>query len=79
MLGEDHSLLKEFPEYKDAILALVETNEDFALMMRNYNSLDKEIRTLELRDSPISDGEMHQMKHDRAEMKDALHSWAKSF
>lgn len=79
MLGEDHSLLKEFPEYKDAITNLVKTNDDFAQMMRDYNTLDKEIRTLELRDSPISDGEMHQMKLDRAEMKDALHSWAKTF
>ncbi|MFM2587801.1 YdcH family protein [Vibrio sp. TBV020] len=74
MLGEDHSLIKEFPEHKDAINALARDNEDFARMMKDYNALDKEIRKLELRDSPISDEDMHKMKHDRAELKDILHA-----
>jgi len=73
MLGEDHSLIKEFPEHKDAINGLARDNEDFARMMKDYNALDKEIRKLELRDSPISDEDMHKMKHDRAVMKDVLH------
>ncbi|NOH95849.1 YdcH family protein [Vibrio sp. 99-70-13A1] len=73
MLGENHSLLSEFPEMKDAIASLVKTDEVFANDMAKYDELDKEIRKLELNGSPIDDGEMHQMKHDRAVLKDSLH------
>lgn len=73
MLGEDHSLLSEFPEYKDTITALAKSDETFLDEMKQYDLLDKEIRKLELRDSPISDEEMHKMKQNRAAMKDELH------
>ncbi|MEH0664427.1 YdcH family protein [Vibrio scophthalmi] len=72
MLGEDHSLLKEFPEHKDDILSLAETDLNFNDQMKEYNAIDKQIRTLELRDSPISDEEMHTLKLRRAQMKDDL-------
>jgi uncharacterized protein YdcH (DUF465 family) len=75
MLGEDHSILKEFPQHKQLILSLAKENLEFAELMREYNALDKDIRKLELRDSPISDEEMHLMKHNRAEMKDRLHQY----
>ena len=74
MLGEDHSLLSEFPEYKDTITALAKSDETFLDEMKQYDLLDKEIRKLELRDSPISDEEMHKMKQNRAAMKDELHA-----
>ncbi len=73
MLGEDHSLLKEFPEYKDTIAKLINIDDTFAKDTKHYNALDKEIRELELQDSPIGDGSMLQLKHNRAELKDALH------
>lgn len=73
MLGEDHSLLKEFPEYKDTIAKLINVDDTFAKDTKHYNALDKEIRGLELQDSPIGDESMHQLKQNRAELKDALH------
>lgn len=73
MLGEDHSLPKEFPEYKDAIAQLVKIDESFAGDANRYNKLDKEIRELELNGAPISDEEMHQKKFERAELKDLLY------
>ena len=73
MLGEDHSLLREFPEYKDTIAKLINVDNAFAKDAKHYNALDKEIRELELQDSPIGDESMHQLKHDRAELKDLLH------
>ncbi|KOO12040.1 hypothetical protein AKJ18_26015 [Vibrio xuii] len=73
MLGEDHSLLSEFPEYKDTITALSQSDEAFLADMKQYDLLDQEIRKLELRDSPVSDEEMLKMKQDRAAMKDDLH------
>ncbi len=73
MLGEDHSLLIEFPEFKSTIEKLVEIDTGFAKDTSQYNELDKTIRQLELRGSPISDDEMHQKKHDRAVLKDSLY------
>ncbi len=78
MLGEDHSLLKEFPEYQKTITSLAASDETFAAKMKEYDALDKDIRKLELRDSPISDEELHIMKHNRSEMKDALYQRLKS-
>ena len=74
MLGENHSLVHELPEMKDKIAELVKTDDGFAADMKTYDNLDKEIRKLELKDSPIDDGSMHQMKHDRSVLKDALHA-----
>ncbi len=73
MLGEDHSLLNDFPEHKDLIIQLNGNDASFAQDNRRYAALDKEIRTLELRGGPIDDHEMHKLKHDRAELKDSLY------
>ncbi|MDU0353532.1 YdcH family protein [Paraglaciecola aquimarina] len=73
MLGEDHSLLNEFPEHKDKIAALVSADSEFATDTKQYNLLDSEIRNLELNNAPIDDEAFHQMKHDRAVLKDKLY------
>lgn len=73
MLGENHSLVNEFPEYQDIITKLTESDEVFAKDTKHYNALDKEIRELELNDAPIDDVAMHQLKHERAVLKDALY------
>lgn len=73
MLGENHSLLNDFPEHKDAIASLSENDESFRADNKRYTALDKEIRDLELRGAPIEDHEMHKLKHDRAELKDSLY------
>jgi uncharacterized protein YdcH (DUF465 family) len=73
MLGEEHSLLNEFPELQETIVALVESDQAFKKQNKQYNAIDKEIRKLELRDSPIADEEMHQLKQERSELKDLLH------
>lgn len=73
MLGEDHSLTKEFPEYINTIATLHTENAEFATKAKKYNAIDKEVRVLELKDAPIDDQSMHQLKLDRAELKDWLH------
>ncbi|WP_325895335.1 YdcH family protein [Grimontia sp. NTOU-MAR1] len=73
MLGEVHSLVHEFPDFKDLITELSTQDTAFAEDNKKYNALDKEIRSLELRDSPIDDEEMHKLKHDRAVLKDSLY------
>jgi len=73
MLGENHSLINEFPEHQEIIARLLISDEVFAKDTRHYNALDKEIRTLELNGAPIDDEAMHQLKHERAVLKDSLY------
>jgi uncharacterized protein YdcH (DUF465 family) len=73
MLGEDHSLANEFPDYLDTIKGLVSNDAEFAKETKRYNALDKEIRVLELQGGPIEDEAMVQLKLQRAELKDALY------
>ncbi len=73
MLGENHSLLNEFPEFSALIKKLVSNDQLFAERAKQYNQLDEKIRTLELANSPIGDSEMHKMKHDRSKLKDLLY------
>lgn len=72
MLGEDHSLINEFPEHQATIVELSKVDPTFAEATKQYNALDKEIRELELNGAPIDDDAMNQLKHDRAELKDVL-------
>ncbi len=73
MLGEVHSLEHDFPKYKETIARLIASDEAFAKNAKQYNALDKEIRKLELNGAPIDDESMHQLKHDRAVLKDSLY------
>ena len=72
MLGENHSLLSDFPEHKDTIYRLNATSTDFAEKAKRYHHLDDEIRNLEELGSPASDDTLHQLKHDRAALKDGF-------
>ncbi|MEL7448251.1 MAG: YdcH family protein [Pseudomonadota bacterium] len=73
MLGEDHSLTHEFPEHMEVIANLAINDRQFAKDAKRYDDLDKEIRELELDGAPIDDEAMHQLKHDRAMLKDSLY------
>ncbi|QQX81334.1 YdcH family protein [Shewanella sp. KX20019] len=73
MLGEDHSLLHEFPEYHTIIMQRCKSDAAFTKDAKHYDALDKEIRVLELNGAPIDDKSMHQLKHNRAELKDSLY------
>lgn len=70
MLGENHSLHHEFPEHHDLIDKLMKENLHFKKIADEYNELDKEIRTLELENSPIDDAVFHEMKKRRSYLKD---------
>lgn len=73
MLGEDHSLLSEFPQFKELILRLISSNHSFAQEAKRYDELDSDIRKLELKNSPVSDSVMLEMKKERATLKDDLY------
>jgi len=75
MLGENHSLTNEFPHKRQQIQKLIDSNSTFANDTKRYHELDNEIRSLELNNAPIDDDDaLHQMKHQRATLKDLLYS-----
>ncbi|MDO6445436.1 YdcH family protein [Colwellia sp. 1_MG-2023] len=73
MLGENHSLLNDFPEHQETIKQLNNSNQAFAKNAQRYHALDAEIRELELNNAPIDDETLHQLKKERAELKDILY------
>lgn len=73
MLGEDHSLTIDFPEFKDLIEKLNQHDKKFSSRHERYSILDKEIQDLELRDAPIDDNTMNALKHERSQLKDSLY------
>lgn len=73
MLGEDHSLVNEFPEYLERMSQLNQADKVFAIDAKRYHLLDSEIRSLELNNSPIEDETLHHMKQERAILKDKLY------
>ena len=73
MLGENHSLVNDFPEMEGVVAQLISTDRTFAKLNNRYNELDEEIRQLELQDAPIDDSAMHALKHERADLKDKLY------
>ena len=73
MLGENHSIHHEFPQQHDLIDRLVVEDLHFKKIVEEYNSLDKEIRGIEMRDSPIDDVTFNQMKKQRGQLKDEVY------
>lgn len=73
MLGENHSVANEFPQYTDTLTSLIKSDAKFAQQVEKYNALDTQIRELELDNAPIDDEAMHQLKHDRAVLKDIIY------
>lgn len=70
MLGENHSIHHEFPEHHALIEKLMQEDMHFKRIVDEYNLLDKEIRGIELNDSPIDDTTFTQMKKKRSQLKD---------
>lgn len=74
MLGENHSLLHEFPQFEAAIYNLYQIDRKFASDSEKYHQLDNEIRKLEMKEAPVGDAMLHQMKFKRAVLKDRLYN-----
>ena len=73
MLGENHSIHHEFPDFHDRIDALSKTDPDFLSRVHEHDKLDKQIRGLEMRESPRSDQEMERLKQNRLHLKDLIY------
>jgi uncharacterized protein YdcH (DUF465 family) len=74
MLGEHHSLAREFPEYKDQIHELKVNNPEFAQMFEKYEDIDKEIYRIEMQIENTSDEYLEGLKIKRVKLKDQLYA-----
>lgn len=68
-----HELHEEFPQFSQLIDQLKHDNPDFRERFKQYAELDQQIEGLELRDSPVGDDSLHQLKQQRLELKDDLY------
>jgi len=72
MLGENHSIHHEFPDYHDLIDSLMKEDFHFKKLADEYNQLDKDIRVIEMNGAPIEDLTFEQMKKRRIQLKDEV-------
>ena len=74
MLGEHHSLVQEFPEYKDKIHELKISDPEFAKLFEKYDDIDKEIYRIEMQIENTSDEYIENLKIRRVQLKDLLYT-----
>ncbi|MCG8394009.1 MAG: YdcH family protein [Pseudomonadales bacterium] len=73
MLGENHSIYHEFPDFHQKINELASSDPDFRALVDEHDKLDKQIRGLEMRESPIADLDMERLKKERIRLKDRVY------
>jgi len=74
MKVDEHSLIKEFPLFREKIQSLKMSSSHFHKLSDEYHDLDKEIHLLEAEDSPVADEYMEQLKKRRLHLKDQLYA-----
>jgi uncharacterized protein YdcH (DUF465 family) len=69
---EKHSIVHEFPEYKDAIHELKMKNTHFAKLFNEYHEVDHEIHGIENNSGNTSDEYLEERKLRRVHLKDEI-------
>lgn len=69
---EHHPLITEFPEQREAIHLLKESNAHFQGLMAAYEELDKEIYRMEEGIETPEDAVLSDLKKRRLELKDQI-------
>lgn len=72
MIIEKHSLVNDYPEYRDRIHDLKTTDTHFAKLFDAYNDLDREIIRIEEGIENTSDEYIESLKMKRVHLKDEL-------
>lgn len=72
MFVEHHPLIKEFPEYREQIHNLKESNAHFAKLFAEYHDVDKEVVRMEEDIEPAADTVIEEAKKRRLMLKDEL-------
>ncbi|WP_111639693.1 YdcH family protein [Marinomonas shanghaiensis] len=75
---EDHSLVNEFPEFKDDIHQLKMDDAHFKKLYDEYNHLTKEVEKMEQEIIPSTTMEEEKLKKQRLQLKDTLRGYIKA-
>ncbi len=74
MLGENHDLFHEFPEYKDRIAELKAADPQFTGLYYEYHSINDEVERIELQIETPSDAYTEDLKKRRLHLKDEIYA-----
>lgn len=72
MLGENHDLLHELPEYREKIHEMKLGNAHFSKLFDEYHEVDHEVRRIEQGVETPSDDYTEELKKKRLLLKDEL-------
>jgi uncharacterized protein len=75
---EDHSLVNEFPEFKDDIQQLKMDDTHFKKLYDEYHHLTKEVEKMEQEIIPSTTLEEEKLKKQRLQLKDTLQGYIKA-
>lgn len=75
---QDHNLHAEFPEYKELIHELKESDNHFRRLFDEYDAIDKEVHRIEQGVETPSDDYTEECKKKRLALKDELFGILKS-
>lgn len=74
MFGEHHDIPHEFPEFKELIKRLYESDAGFKQMYLAYHALDNEILQIEQNVEAVSDIYAENLKKKRVHLKDEIYA-----
>jgi len=74
MLGQNHDVYHEFPEFADQIDSLKQTNRQFARLVDEYTELNREIIRVEQKVKPLDHFSFEDLKKRRLLSKDQLYA-----
>lgn len=74
MLGENHDLFHEFPEYRERIAELQAANPGFAHLYDDYHRINGEVERIELQIETPSDYYTETLKKQRLHLKDEIYA-----
>ncbi|MBK1698445.1 YdcH family protein [Rhodovibrio salinarum] len=70
-----HELSEEFPDHKDKIHALKESDEHFAELAEAYHQVNRDIHRMETEVEPVADLTEHELRKRRLQLKDEIASY----
>ena len=74
MLGDNHDLFHELPEYADHINQLKVNDEHFADLYREYHQVNSEVERIEENNEGHADFYVEDLKKRRLHLKDVLYT-----
>jgi len=73
----NHSLFNDFPDSREIIHQLKQSDPEFARKAAEYHELDHQVRGLEMRSIPTTDEVFESLKRQRMYLKDELYAMIK--